>query len=132
MTFPARLAAAAASCGVIRPSADRYTHWSSLGSIVPGSRNTVAPSRRVLPYSGAAIRLPTPRCRKGILRREQPVVAGQAHLTAQRYRLAEPGSQSARRLGLDGGCEEDPGVCPGSRARDFQAGRNAQRAGSLE
>jgi hypothetical protein len=57
---PSRPTARETSRGDIRSSVDRYAHWSSWGSIVAKSRNTVVPRRRHVPCSGAAIRLPKP------------------------------------------------------------------------
>jgi len=84
---PSPLAAAATSRGVIRPIVGKYAHWSWWGSIVAGSMNTVAPSRRALPYSGDQVADAT--SRQCVLGREQPVVAGQAHLAAQRHRFPQ-------------------------------------------
>lgn len=54
-------ASVAASLCDSRAMLDKYAHWSSRGSSVAGSRNSVVPCWRRLPLSGAAIRLPMPR-----------------------------------------------------------------------
>src|SRR4051812_14377524 len=62
-TWPSRCASRLTSWGVSRPGLDRKAHWSSCGSMVARSRNTVAPRRRARARRGAAVRMSRPPAR---------------------------------------------------------------------
>jgi hypothetical protein len=63
--------------------------------------------------------------RQHILGREQPVVAGQVHLPAQRHRLAQQaGAQAARYLCWDWAGEEHPGMRADPGPGDLQRRRD--------
>jgi len=74
-----------------------------------------------------------PLLRHEVLGREEPVVARQVDLGAERHRLAQqPGPEPAGDGGLDRLLEEHPHVCPVARARPLQTHRDANVVAHLE